>query len=978
MSSEPPVSSWNEQIQKTTESVANLIRWIAELIRRRNWFMLLVLLGVALAFVINILKNSLSKFLPGPWLWLPVALPFAAALIVAVVTMPREQKQATVEVERQAIKGLRPFGFDDAEIYLKLQRRQSLVDCLGVLNDSSFRFGVLMGESGCGKTSFLQAGIWPRLTQPEGRLRAVYVRFSDQDPLITIRRAIVAQLELPEEWLTTLAQTPTEIEASQGFIALLHQAVEAAGKPVVLLLDQFEQFFVHYRQPSERHPFVEALATWYRHPHPPAVKVLVSIRSDMLYFLDDLHKAMAYALGPQEVIHLKKFTPTEATNILAVIAETEHLRFDRQFVTEVVEQELASRDQGEISPVDLQILAWMIERQSEEGLRGFNREAFQRFGGVEGLLNRFLEEALAARMTTSQRQAAVKVLLAMTDMERQARAGVLSTADLTTKLEGSLTAEAVEEAVGWLARGDVRLITPGEREAAMGYELAHERLIPALMRLAGKELSEVDHANQLLDRRVNEWLGNQRSRRYLLSWQELWSIQRQRPYLVWGAKRRQKERLLLQSQRRVYGRLALLLVLLLVVGGVSSWLSWTPQGQIQQVRWQLESPWYHPLYKVSDESVVPAALAFAKDGNPDKAWKLYESYIDAPGSQADYLNQYGELVVKLNPSSPDQGELDKARQAAEAISDPSSKADALSPIAEAAVKLADQETAKTLLQQARQAAEAISDPSSKADALSQIAAAAVKLADQETAKTLLQQALKAAEAISDPYSKADALSQIAAAAATLADQETAKTLLQQTLKAAEEANASGTLQEISELYANQGLWKQALAALNRCIDIEKIPALTTILTRWAEKNQKPPTLIDGAVVLKVTPTGNPKAYTFEVEIQSPGNDCESYTDWWEVFRADNQTLVYRQLLSPKDQAKSPFTRTSDKPIDIQPEDEVIVRAHLHQNYEAQSEGYGAQQAWRGSVAKGFELIRTSPNFATKLANEDPQPPACQD
>jgi peptidoglycan/LPS O-acetylase OafA/YrhL len=47
--------------------------------------------GVALAFVINILKNSLSTVLPGPWLWLPVALPFAAALIVAVVTTASEK-----------------------------------------------------------------------------------------------------------------------------------------------------------------------------------------------------------------------------------------------------------------------------------------------------------------------------------------------------------------------------------------------------------------------------------------------------------------------------------------------------------------------------------------------------------------------------------------------------------------------------------------------------------------------------------------------------------------------------------------------------------------------------------------------------------------------------------------------------------------------------------------------------------------------
>ena len=392
---------------------------------------------------------------------------------------------------------------------------------------------------------------------------------------------------------------------------------------------------------------------------------------------------------------------------------------------------------------------------------------------------------------------------------------------------------------------------------------------------------------------------------------------------------------MLQSQRWVYGGLALVIVPLVVAGGVSSWLLWTPEGQIQQVRWQLESPWSHPLNRVDDGSVVSAALAFAKDGNSDKAWKLYKSYIDAPQSQTNYLGQYGELVVKLNPSGPGQEELNKARKAAEAITDPSSQVDALSQLAETATKV-----------------------------------------DPAAAKPLLQQVLKTAEAITDPYSQANALSQLAEAVATLADHEAAKPLLQQVLKAAEEANASGTLQKISEFYANQGLWKQALAALNKCGETEKIQPLTTILTRWAEKKQ--PTLIDGAVVLKVTPRGTPKAYTFEVEIQSPGNDCESYTDWWEVLRADTQTLVYRQFLSPKDQAKSPFTRTSDKPIDIQPEDEVIVRAHLYQNYGDQSEGYGAQQAWRGSVAKGFELIRSSPNFAARLADEDPQPSACAD
>jgi hypothetical protein len=78
----------------------------------------------------------------------------------------------------------------------------------------------------------------------------------------------------------------------------------------------------------------------------------------------------------------------------------------------------------------------------------------------------------------------------------------------------------------------------------MGYELAHERLIPALMRQMGEELTTTDLVNQLLDRRVNEWLGNQRQSRYWFGLRELWQIKREWPYLVWGPKERHKRELL--------------------------------------------------------------------------------------------------------------------------------------------------------------------------------------------------------------------------------------------------------------------------------------------------------------------------------------------------------------------------------------------------------------------------------------------------
>lgn len=47
-------------IQQTTETVARFIQWIAELIRRRNWFMLLVLVGVVLAILGSFFKERLN------------------------------------------------------------------------------------------------------------------------------------------------------------------------------------------------------------------------------------------------------------------------------------------------------------------------------------------------------------------------------------------------------------------------------------------------------------------------------------------------------------------------------------------------------------------------------------------------------------------------------------------------------------------------------------------------------------------------------------------------------------------------------------------------------------------------------------------------------------------------------------------------------------------------------------------------------
>ncbi|MEM9121623.1 MAG: tetratricopeptide repeat protein, partial [Cyanobacteria bacterium P01_F01_bin.56] len=770
--------------QSAVEEFQKFLRWIAELIVTKNWFALLVLSAVLIYVLftppeLNFfsligdsqpsgLLSGLFKPLEGFPAWYVLGFVLLelgliiGALIIAIRSLPAPQQNTLADIaERKAIKGLRPFSAEDAEIFAKLQRTQSLRDCLESLTNSTFRFGILMGESGCGKTSFLQAGIWPQLINESANVMGIYVRFSDRDPMRTIAQALAEQLALPLEDLIasesahTLRQAENALSPAPAdrLMQIFSTAVDQTTKPLVLLFDQFEQFFVHYKLPEQRQPFVDGLTQWYRSDEPLPVKILVSIRSDLVYQLDDLHQALGYALGPQEVFQLKKFIPEEAAAVLEVIAGAEELTFDRRFVVDLADQELANREDGRISPVDLQILAWMIERQTATDLRAFNREAFQKFGGVEGLLQRFLEQTLQARVTKAQRESAIKVLLALTDLDRQVRAGVLTVTALESELKGTVSAGDVKEAVSWLARGDVRLITPQEQEREIGYELAHERLIPALMQQAGKELSAADKANQLLDRRVNEWLGNGRQSRYWFGPLELWQIERQLPYLIWGPKKRQKEQLLRLSQRRNYGVASAIAVVIIAFSGFMGWWLYTPWGQLQRVRVQT----FGLLDNATTFREAHVALAYAKHNDWAQAQKILQKHVAREDLN---LSWFIREVAKFTIFHIDPAHSTLSQQIlplAELIEDEVYKSSALRAIATAYGELGDASAAQPVLTQALTVAEQIESEGAKSSALRAIATAYGELGDASAAQPVLTQALTVAEQIEDDWSKSSAL-----------------------------------------------------------------------------------------------------------------------------------------------------------------------------------------------------------------------------
>jgi hypothetical protein len=196
---------------------------------------------------------------------------------------------------RPPYRGLRPLEADDAGIFFG--RDGPIIEALdtlrGLREGASPRLFVILGASGAGKSSFLRAGLFPRLARddqnflplpiirPEraaisgesGLLRALEGAFEDAGITVTradLRAAIQAGATKLKPLLQALAAKATPAASDTG------------GKPkaptLILSIDQAEELFLAEAQ-DEARPFL-ALVRDLLSEDVPALIAVFTIRSD--------------------------------------------------------------------------------------------------------------------------------------------------------------------------------------------------------------------------------------------------------------------------------------------------------------------------------------------------------------------------------------------------------------------------------------------------------------------------------------------------------------------------------------------------------------------------------------------------------------------------------------------------------------------------------------------------------------------------
>lgn len=394
-------------------------------------------------------------------------------------------------------KGLDSFTSQDVTIFIgRTEESQRLNNRI-----LAHRLTVLYGESGSGKTSLLQAGVGPRLAH---------------------RRALLATgapapgQPLPELMSHSLADAGEQARLpatdQRDLPDMIREWQRALDGPIVLAVDQFEQFFLAYSPEDQR-----AAASFLNEmldDRSLDLRLALVLREDFLGRLQALEAQIPGLLDVR--FRLERLGREAARAAIEEPARLFSVTWEPALVQTLLD-DLYESAEGGVAPPQLQIVCDRLYQAVVEQTGGpagddgvqITLALFRELGGTAAILGEYLDQAV--RSFPPEQQPTVRTLLgALVSSsgvkQRLALADLARAADVEPAKAAAILDELTRQRL--IQRYEVAVEREGQAQPE--YELTHDYLVSHIARWLGDDFWAAQKVREILRHSLPEWRSRDR------------------------------------------------------------------------------------------------------------------------------------------------------------------------------------------------------------------------------------------------------------------------------------------------------------------------------------------------------------------------------------------------------------------------------------------------------------------------------------
>ena len=301
---------------------------------------------------------------------------------------------------------------------------------------------VIHGYSGVGKSSLVQAGLVPALKHSSIGLQEIvpisvkiYTNWVYElgKLLVQALQSKGMQFGIEGEIGKKYHFPFSNPESPEDILELLRQT-EWRNLRIVLIFDQFEEFFFVYDSATRRKQFFKFMGECLNILN---VKVILSLREDYLHYLLECNRLSSMNIISNDILSknilykLDNFASSDAKSLIERLTQHSNFHLEQSFIEQLV-QDLSAK-YGEVRPIELQVVGAQLQTENITTL-----VHYKNCGPKEELVKRYMKEVVED-CGEINRQVAELLLYLLTDEK--------GTRPLKTRseLERNLRALSLEE-----------------------------------------------------------------------------------------------------------------------------------------------------------------------------------------------------------------------------------------------------------------------------------------------------------------------------------------------------------------------------------------------------------------------------------------------------------------------------------------------------------------------------------------------------